>query len=105
MNILLIFIWIYIAMIANSFWEAYVEGNHPWEKGKLGWKLKIKGRVVLTAYHFWLFFVMHPIYLSLPFIIYGFNLKLFGILVSAFSSGLIIEDFFLVCRKSKVRIK
>lgn len=94
MNVLLIFIWIYAAMIANSFWEAYVEGKHPYDEDKLGWKIKYKGHVILTAYHFYLFFVMHPLLLSLPLIIYGFNWKLFGILVSAFFSGVIIEDFF-----------
>ena len=94
MGVFLIFIWVYAAMIATSFWEAYVEGNKPWDKGKLGWKIKYKGKVILTAYHFWLFFVMYPLLLSLTFVIYGFNWNLLGILVSAYFSGLVIEDFF-----------
>jgi len=39
MSVLLIFIWIYAAMIATSFWEAYIEGRNYWDKGKLGWKI------------------------------------------------------------------
>ena len=79
-------------MVANGFWEAYVEGKRAWDEGKLGWKIKTKKRVWLTAYHFWLFFIMWPLLLTLPFIIFGFDLKLLGILLSAFFSGLIIED-------------
>jgi len=105
MNILLIFTWVYAAMIATSFWEAYVEGDKPWDKGKLGWKIKYKGKVILTAYHFWLFIVMYPLLLSLPFIIYGFNKILFGILLSAYFSGLIVEDFFWFIVNPKFKFK
>ena len=94
MDTLLIFLWIYVAMIATSFWESYVEGKHAWDKGKLGWKIRYKDTVILTAYHFWLFFVAFPMLVFLPIVIYGFDWTLFGILLSAYSSGLIIEDFF-----------
>ncbi len=94
MNTFLIFLWVYAAFIATSFWEAYVEGRHAWDEGKLGWKLKFRGKVLFTAYHFWLFIVMYPLLLSLPLIIYGFNLRLFGILLSAYFTGCQIEDFF-----------
>lgn len=80
-------------MIANGFWEAYVEGKHAWAEGKLGWKIKTKKRIWLTAYHFWLFFVMWPLLITLPLVIFGFDLRIFGILLSAYFSGLIIEDF------------
>jgi hypothetical protein len=94
MNVLLIFATIYGAMIANAFWEAYVEGKHAWDEGKLGWKLQYKGFVILTAYHFWLFFVMYPLLLLVPFFVYGWDWRLFGILTSAYFSGLILEDAF-----------
>ena len=80
-------------MVANAFWEAYVEGKRAWDRGKIGWKIKTKNRVWLTAYHFWLFLIMWPMLLFLPFIIFEFDLKLLGILLSAYFSGLIIEDF------------
>ena len=82
------------AMIASSFWEAYVEGKHAWDKGKLGWKLHFGKYVVLTAYHFWLFWVMYPLLLILPLVITGFSWSLLGILLSAYASGAILEDFF-----------
>ena len=31
--------------------------------------------------------------MTLPFIIYGWDLKLFGIIMSAYLSGIVIEDF------------
>lgn len=88
-----IFAVVYLGMIANSFWESYVEGRNTWELGKVGWKLKF-GKFYLTGYHFSLFIIMWPLLLSLPLVIYGWNIKLFGILISAYFSGLIIEDFF-----------
>jgi hypothetical protein len=94
----MIAIWIFIiiwgAMIATSFWEAYVEGKHAWADHKLGWKLRYKKYIILTGYHFWLFFVMYPLLLSLPLVVSGFSWRLFGIIGSAYFSGLIIEDFF-----------
>lgn len=42
MKTLLIFLWIYLAMIALSFVEAYVEGRYPWHRRKVGWKLIFK---------------------------------------------------------------
>jgi hypothetical protein len=93
MEILTIFLIVWAAMVANSFWEAYVEGKHAWAEGKLGWKIRTKKHVWLTAYHFWLFFVMWPLLLALPLVITGFSMKLFGILLSAYFSGLMLEDF------------
>jgi len=92
MNIPLIFIWIYAAMIATSFWEAYVEGRNAWDKAKLGWKINI-GRFKLTGYHFYIFYIMWPLLVTLPLVIYGWDTKLFGILLSAYASGAVLEDF------------
>lgn len=80
-------------MIAMSFWEAYVEGRNPWDKRKLGWKISLGKKFVLPAYHFYVFCVMWPLLLTLPLIIYGWNTRLFGILISAYFSGIVIEDF------------
>ncbi len=93
MNIFLIFVWIALAMVAMSFWEAYAEGRHSWNKNKLGWKIKLRGNFVLSAYHFYLFGVMLPLLLTLPFVIYGWDTRLFGVIVSAYFLGTIIEDF------------
>jgi hypothetical protein len=81
-----------LAFIAMAFWESSAEGRNPWDKRKVGWKIRI-GKYVLPEYHFFLFFVMLPLLLALPLVIYGWDTKLFGILLSAYSLGMIIEDF------------
>lgn len=92
MNSLSIFIWVYLAMIATAMWESRVEGRNAWDKGKLGWKIKIGKNFKFTEYHFYLWWVMWPMLLILPIVVYGWNLKLLGILISAYFSGLIVED-------------
>lgn len=104
MDPLPIFIVVYAAMIATSFWESYVEGRNAWDKGKHGWKIRI-GKFVFTGYHFFLFWVMFPLLLSLPLVIYGWDTRLFGILLSAYLSGAVIEDFFWYIVNPKVKFK
>lgn len=79
-------------MVATAFWEAYVEGRNAWDRGKYGWKIHL-GHYTLTGYHLFLFGVMWPLLLTLPFIMFGWDTKLFGIVLSAWFSGLVIEDF------------
>src|SRR3989344_4561890 len=93
MNTILIFVWVYTAMIALSFVEAYVEGRNPWDKRKVGWKINLPRGYSFSGYHFFLFFVMIPVFMTLPLVIYGWNTRLFGILVSSYFTGIIIEDF------------
>jgi len=100
-----IYIVVYIAMIANFFWEAYSEGRNAWDKGKLGWKIKIGNYTVLTAYHFYLFIIMWPVLLSLPLFLNGWDIRLFGILLSAYISGLVIQDFFWYVVNPVVKVK
>ena len=104
MKVLLIFTWIYAAFIAMAFWEAYAEGRNAWHKGKLGWKIKL-GKYYFSAYHFYLFVAMMPLLLSLPLIVYGWNSELFGILVSAYFSGLVLEDFIWFIVNPSVKLK
>jgi hypothetical protein len=92
-NVYLIFAWIWAAMIATAFWEAYVEGRNAGNRGKIGWTIRFGEHVSLTAYHFYLFFVMWPLLLTLPLVINGWDTRLFGILVSAYFTGIVIEDF------------
>lgn len=93
MQTILIFVAIYGAMIATAFWEAYVEGRNPWDKRKSGWKLRFGKGFVLPAYHFYLFIITFPLLLTLPFMIYGWNTRLFGVVLSAYVTGLVLEDF------------
>ena len=100
-----IFIVIWIAMVALSFVEGYVEGRNPWHHRKLGWKINLPGGYFYPAYHFYLFVIMLPCLIFLPLLIFGWNLKLFGILLSAYSSGLVIEDFCYFIVNPAVRFK
>lgn len=93
MNILLTFIWIILGFIAMSFWEAYIEGKYPWAGRQVGWKIKFSKRVTLTAYHFWIY-IMFFFWFTVPLAMFGWNLKLFGVIVSAVAVGAVIEDFF-----------
>lgn len=90
-TIILIFTIVWGAMTASGIWESYVEGRNPWDQRKLGWKISI-GSFVLTGYHFFLFWVMYPLLLALPFAIVGWNKELFGVLVSAYATGMVLED-------------
>ena len=104
MNVLLVFIWVYIAMIAHSFWESYVEGRNAWGRNKLGWRIRF-GKYEFPAYHFYLYCIMYPFLLTLPLIIYGWSFKLFGVLISAYSSGIVIEDFMWYVVNPAVRFR
>jgi len=106
MKTLLIFLIIWIAMIAHAFWESSVEGRNAWDKNKYGWKWRLAKNLSLTRYHFWLFVVYLPLILIiLPLIVAGFSLKLFGILLSAYFSGMVIEDFFWFLVNTEIPFK
>ena len=92
-------------MIATSFWEAYTEGRNAWSKGKLGWKIKIGKHITITAYHFWVFVIMFPALLALTFVNSGWNTRLLGALLSAYFSGLVLEDLFWYVVNPKVKFK
>ena len=106
MNFLLIVFVVWIAMIAHSFWEASVEGKNAWDKNKYGWKWRFAKNISLTRYHFWLFVIYLPILIILlPIVIVGFSWKLFGILSSAYFSGMVIEDFFWFVVNTEIKFK
>lgn len=95
---------IWIAMIATGIWESCVEGRNAWDKGKFGWKIKVFG-FVISQYHFFLFVVMWPALLILPFLVVGWDFRLFGIILSSFFSGLIIEDITWYMMNPKVKFR
>lgn len=105
MNEFLIIVYICISFIAISFWESSVEGRKAWDKGKYGWKIKLGKYVLLTRYHFFLFLVTIPLFLLLPLFIYGWDSRLFGVLVSAYFIGIVFEDFFWFVVNPVVKFK
>lgn len=88
----LVVLFIWAAMMATSMWESSSEGRNAWNKHKLGWKIKIGNYVLLTRYHFFLFWVMIPALLIIPLIL-DFSWKLFWLITFSYSLGIIIQDF------------
>jgi hypothetical protein len=104
MNEILILLYIILSFIALAFAEGYSEGRYGWAERSYGWKLKIFKRI-LTAYHFWLWLIMLPLLLMFPIFIYGFNLKLFGIILAGYIFGSLINDFAWYIVNPKVTLK
>lgn len=104
MNVLFIFAWAYAAMIALAFAESYVEGRNAWDKGKCGWKFSIFG-IKITGYHFFLYVILLPFLFAMPLVVYGPDKKLAGILLSAYLSGMVVEDFFWYIVNPKVKFR
>ena len=59
----------------------------------------------MDIYHFYLFVIMLPLLITLPLIIFGWDWTLFGILLSAYATGLVIEDFFYFIVNPAVQFK
>ena len=100
----LVLIYILLIFIALAFAEGYTEGRHGWAVRSYGWRIKFFKRT-LTAYHFWSWLIMLPLALMLPLFIYGFNLKIFGILSSGYFLGSVINDFAWYIVNPKVTLK
>ena len=80
-------------MAALSFAEAYMEGRNAGDHGKAGWKIALLKNWRLSAYHVWIFGVMLPLFLALPLVVGGWDSRLFGLLLSSYLMGLVLEDF------------
>lgn len=105
MNDLFVVFFIMLAYLAISFWESSVEGRNAWDKGKHGWKIKFRGKTILTRYHFFLFYIMVPVFLSLPLVISGWDSHVFGVLLFSFFLGSMLEDFMWYVINPKVKFK
>lgn len=92
MNYILSFIYIMIIFIAIAFWEAYMEGKHGWAAKQYGWTIDLK-IIKLTAYHFWAWIIMIPMFILLPLIIFGFSSSIFWFLLACYIIGTVLEDF------------
>ncbi|MEK6973915.1 MAG: hypothetical protein AABW41_01610 [Nanoarchaeota archaeon] len=92
---ILITIYIQLIFISIAFWESYIEGYNAWATGKRGWKIRIDflKKEPLTAYHLFLYVITIPLFLMLPFIVFGFNTHLFLLIVANYFLGLVVEDF------------
>ncbi|MBU1952043.1 hypothetical protein KJ733_03980 [Patescibacteria group bacterium] len=91
MKDVVIVLWIIMAFIATSFWEAYIEGQHGGAEKQVGWKIKV-GKYYLNGYHFWLWVVAYPLLLTLPLVI-NYSSRVLGLILIGYFLGQVIEDF------------
>ncbi|QQG39215.1 MAG: hypothetical protein HYS32_02050 [Candidatus Woesearchaeota archaeon] len=104
MSLEIVFLYVMFIFLSIAFWEAYVEGPHGWAEKSYGWRIDL-GIVELTAYHFWAWIVMIPLFLFLPLVIFGFDKSIFWFLVGCYFFGAVFEDFmwFIVNPKFPLR--
>ena len=74
-----------------AFWESAAEGREARDAGKHGWKLRLRGYVVATRYHFFLMLMLLCLF-AVPFAL-DWSLRLLALLAIAFLSGIVLEDF------------
>lgn len=92
MSLLFAFLYVMFIFIAISFWEAYIEGPNGWASKQHGWTINL-GIRKLTAYHFWSWIIMIPLFLLLPLVVFGFDKSIFWFLVGSYFIGTVVEDF------------
>ena len=88
--------YILLIFVAIAFWEAYIEGRYGWASRQVGWKINTKVGFMtrpLDGYHFWSWIVMLPMFLMLPFVMFGWNTHLFWLVIIGFLLGSVLEDF------------
>jgi len=85
-----VFLYVQVIFVSIAFWESHID-YVGWAKMQQGWRIKTPVRE-LTAYHFWMWLVMTPLFLFMPLAIYGWNFHLFWLLVASALTGIVIED-------------
>lgn len=88
----LIFFWVLLGFVGLAFLERSVEGDLGGGEGTGGWRKTFFG-YRLKEYHFWLWYVVVPIFVFSPLVVGGWDIHLFGVLAVAYLSGGVLEDF------------
>lgn len=91
-ELLLVFGWVMLGFVCLAFLERTVEGELAGGEGTKGWRRSFFGYSV-KEYHFWLWYVVVPIFVFSPLLVAGFDTRLFGTLAAAYLLGGILEDF------------
>ncbi|QQG49056.1 MAG: hypothetical protein HY247_01725 [archaeon] len=92
MSLTLLFFWIQGAFVALAFLERSIEGDKAGGEATWGWRKSILG-YRLKEYHFWLWFVVVPLFVYSPLLVLGPDIRAFLVLTSAFLVGGVLEDF------------
>ncbi len=90
--LLALFGWVMLGFIGLAFLESTVEGELAGGEGTKGWRRSILGYKV-KEYHFWLWFVVVPIFVFSPLLVIGLELRVLGTLAIAYLLGGVVEDF------------
>ena len=85
-----IFLYVQAIFISISFFESYADPV-GWGRAMPGWRIKTPIRE-LTAYPFWSWLVMMPLFFGLPFFIFGWNVHVFWVILASYLIGTVIED-------------
>ncbi len=88
----LIFFWVLLGFVGLAFLERSVEGDLGGGEGTRGWRKSFFG-YRLKEYHFWLWYVVVPIFVFSPLVASGWDAHLFGVLAVAYLLGGVLEDF------------
>lgn len=92
MSLLAVFAWEMLGFFFLAFLERTVEGEHGGAEATYGWRKRVMG-YRLKEYHFWLWYVVVPIFVLSPLFAYGFDTSLFGTVADAYLLGGVLEDF------------
>jgi hypothetical protein len=87
-----LFCWIILGFIGLAFLESTIEGDQGGAEGTKGWRKKVLG-YELKEYHFWLWYIVIPIFVFSPLIALGPDFRVFGMLAIAYLVGGMLEDF------------
>jgi len=88
----ILFAWIMLGFVGLAFLESTVEGEMGGGEATRGWRKSFFG-YDLKEYHFWLWFVVVPIFVFSPLLVVGWDQRLFGTLAIAYLLGGVLEDF------------
>ncbi len=88
----ILFFWVLLGFVALAFLETTVEGGEGGGEGTYGWRKEFLGYRV-KEYHFWLWYVVVPIFVFSPLALVGFDLEVVGVLAMAYLVGGVVEDF------------
>jgi len=91
-QLFVLFTWVLFGFVGLAFLESTVEGELGGGEGTKGWRKNILG-YRLKEYHFWLWYVVVPIFVFSPLIVTGPDPRAFGTLADAYLVGGILEDF------------
>ena len=91
-HLIFLFLWVMLGFAALAFLETTVEGEQGGGEGTKGWRKELLGYRV-KEYHFWLWYVVVPVFVFSPLVVTGPDLLTFATLASAYLLGGILEDF------------